>query len=142
MVEIVKQRIDIERVLQSVRNPAAGAIATFTGTTRNRSNGKPVLSLEYEAYVPMALKMMNRIASEVRSKWKVFGVSIVHRVGRLEIGDASVIIAVSSEHRTEAFEACRYAIDTLKREVPIWKKEFFGDGEVWVGVETHSQTTE
>ena len=132
MIEVVKENIDIHNVIESVEDPSAGGVAVFIGTTRNHSDGKSVLALEYDAYVPMALKLMNRIASEVKSKWGVQKISIVHRVGRLAIGEASVAIAVSSAHRKEAFEACRYAIDTLKKEVPIWKKEFFEDGEAWV----------
>jgi molybdopterin synthase catalytic subunit len=132
MIEIVREKIDIAHVIQSVEDPAAGSVAVFIGTTRNHSDGKLVLGLEYDAYAPMALKLMNRIAGEVKSKWGVQKISIVHRVGRLEVGGASVVIAVSSAHRKEAFEACRYAIDTLKKEVPIWKKEFFEDGEMWV----------
>ena len=95
-----------------------------------------MLHLEYEAYQPMATKMLHRIADEVRTKWNVKKISIVHRVGRLEIGEASVVIAVSAVHRAEAFESCSYAIDTLKKTVPIWKKEFFEDGEVWVQEQT------
>lgn len=133
MIEIVKERIDVGRVLQSVQDPACGAVDIFIGTTRNHSNGKAVVSLEYDAYIPMALKMMNRIAGDIKTKWGVQKISIVHRIGLLEIGEASVVIAVSSAHRKEAFDACRYAIDTLKKEVPIWKKEYFEDGEVWVG---------
>lgn len=132
MVEIVKEKIDIGRVVESVEDPAAGGVAVFIGTTRDHSDGKSVLALEYDAYVPMALKLMNRIAAEARSRWGLQKISIVHRVGRLGIGEASVVIAVSSAHRKEAFEACRYAIDTLKEDVPIWKKEFFENGEVWV----------
>lgn len=138
MIEIVRENIDINRVMQSVQDPGAGGVAAFIGTTRNRSNGKSVLALEYDAYVPMALKLMSRIASEAKTRWAVQKISIVHRIGRLEIGEASVAIAVSSVHRKEAFEACRYAIDTLKKEVPIWKKEFFENGEVWVDESTHS----
>ncbi len=140
MVEIVRNKIDIDRVLQSVTDQAAGAIALFVGTIRNYSGGKHVLSLEYETYIPMALKMIGRIAREVESRWRVQKISIVHRTGRVEIGEASVAIAVSSAHRKEAFEACRYAIDTLKQQVPIWKKEFFEEGAVWVEGETVHST--
>jgi molybdopterin synthase catalytic subunit len=132
MVEIVKEKIDMARVVASVEHPVAGGVVVFIGTTRDHSDGKTVRALEYDAYVPMALKLMNRIAGEAKARWGLQNISIVHRVGRLGIGEASVVIAVSSAHRKEAFEACRYAIDTLKKDVPIWKKEFFDDGEVWV----------
>ena len=141
MIEIVHTPIDVGGILKSVEDPAAGGTALFVGTTRDHSDGKKVLALEYEAYVPMALKLMHRIVSDVKAKWEVHKISMVHRTGRLEVGEASVAIAVSTSHRAEAFEACRYAIDTLKTEVPIWKKEFFENGEVWVGrEESHSLT--
>jgi molybdopterin synthase catalytic subunit len=133
MIQIVENEIDIRRVLQSVRDPAAGGIDIFIGTTRNNSKGKQVLSLEYETYQPMALKLMYRIADEATTRWGLCKISIVHRIGRVNIGEASVVIAASSAHRKEAFEACRFAIDTLKKEVPIWKKEYFADSEIWVG---------
>ena len=136
MIEIVTEPIDVDAVVKSTQDPSAGGIDVFIGTTRNHSNGKPVRYLEYHAYKPMAIKMMNRIANEARSKWDVKKIAIVHRVGRLEIGEASVVIAVSAAHRDEAFKACRYLIDTLKKLVPIWKKEFFEDGEVWVDGES------
>lgn len=139
MVEIIKEKIDIARVVASVEDPAAGGVAVFIGTTRNHSDGKNVLALEYDAYVPMALKLMNRIAAEAKSRWGLQKISVVHRIGHLAIGDASVVIAVSSAHRNEAFEACRYAIDTLKQEVPIWKKEYFQDGALWVESEQGTQ---
>ena len=133
MIEIVTTAIDVAKVLGSVQSPSAGGIDLFIGTTRNYSNGRSVLALEYEAYQPMALGIMKTIAGDARTKWAIEQISMVHRIGRVEIGDASVVIAVSAVHRGEAFAACRYAIDTLKRDVPIWKKEFFADGEVWVG---------
>lgn len=132
MIEIVKEKIDVARVIGSAEDPAAGGVAVFIGTTRDHSNGRRVLALEYDAYPPMALKLMNRIAAEAKTRWGLQKVSIVHRVGKMGVGEPSVVIAVSSAHRKEAFEACRYAIDTLKKEVPIWKKEFFEDGEMWV----------
>ncbi len=135
MIEIVDHEIDVQSVLRSVEDPSAGGVDMFIGTTRNNSNGKKVLSLEYETYRPMALKLMERIAEEAAAKWGLRKISIVHRVGKVEIGEASVVIAVSSAHRKEAFDACRFAIDTLKKEVPIWKKEIFIDGQVWVGAQ-------
>lgn len=135
MIEIINHNIDVACVLKSVEDPSAGGIDVFIGTTRNHAHGRKVLVLEYEAYQPMALHVMNTIAEEARRRWDIRKISIVHRIGRVDIGEASIVIAVSASHRREAFEACRYAIDTLKKEVPIWKKEFFDDGEVWVGPE-------
>ena len=136
MILITDSKIDIQTVLESVGDPSAGAIDVFIGTTRNHSDGKQVVSLEYEAYEPMALKMMNEIAGAAKSRWNIHRISIVHRIGQVAIGEASVVIAVSAAHRKEAFEACLHAIDTLKRDVPIWKKEVFADGEVWVGAQS------
>jgi molybdopterin synthase catalytic subunit len=133
MIRIVNENIDIAEVIASVGDPSAGAIDIFVGTTRNHSGGKEVRSLEYQAYEPMASKMMEELADEARRRWHVNTVSIVHRIGRVDIGEASVVIAVSTAHRKEAFEACRFLIDTLKKNVPIWKKEVFADGEIWVG---------
>jgi molybdopterin synthase catalytic subunit len=104
----------------------------FDGIVRNNTSGRKTLYLEYDGYEPMALKKMKEIGAEIRKKWLVNHIGIVHRLGRLEIGEASVVIAITSAHRKIAFEACQHAIDTLKRIVPIWKKEFFEDGEVWV----------
>src|SRR3990172_5594078 len=130
MIRIVHRPIDLQEVLRSVQTPEAGAIDIFIGTTRNHSAGKQVLSLEYEAYEPMALKLMEAIAREAHVRWLIHQIAIVHRVGRVEVGEASVVIAVSASHRKEAFEACQYAIDALKKDVPIWKKEVFADSEV------------
>lgn len=140
MIAIVSDVIDVDAVIQSVAVPEAGAINVFLGTTRNHSHGKRVLRLEYDAYVPMAEKMMSQIETEVRSRWNIHKISMVHKIGKLEISVPSVVIAVSSPHRKEGFEATRYAIDRLKSIVPIWKKEFFEDGEVWVeSVHTEAQ---
>lgn len=138
MIKLVRHPIDVQEVHRSVQLPEAGAIDIFIGTTRNHSHGKEVLSLEYEAYEPMALKEMEKIENEVETRWPVLSFAMVHRVGPVEIGAASVVIAVSASHRKETFEACRYAIDTLKKDVPIWKKEVFADGEVWVGAQSET----
>ena len=132
MIAIVTRTIDVEAVRQSVQSPSAGGIDIFIGTTRNHSDGKNVLSLEYEAYEPMATAVLNEIERTVRQKWPIEKIAIVHRIGKVEIGEASVVIAVSAVHRREAFEACRWAIDTLKKDAPIWKKEQFDDGAAWV----------
>jgi molybdopterin synthase catalytic subunit len=135
MIKIVQGPVDFDEILDSVKSPEAGAIDVFIGTTRNHSDGRKVLSLEYEAYEPMAIKLMEAVGVEARRRWGIDRLCIVHRVGKVEVGDASVVIAVSAAHRREAFEACRYVIDTVKRDIPIWKKEVFSDGEVWVGVQ-------
>ncbi len=122
-------------VVQAVEDPGAGAIVLFSGTVRDETGGRRVKFLEYEAHAPMAVAKMREIAAAVRARFPdVRKVALAHRVGRLEIGESSVLIAVSSPHRREAFEACHFAIDTLKETVPIWKKEHFDDGEVWVGL--------
>ena len=132
MIEIVRRPIELAKVYESVVDPSAGGIDIFVGTTRNISEGKDVARLEYEAYEPMALRLMRSIADDVRKKWPVKEIAIIHRIGIVPIGEASIAIAVSAAHRREAFEACRYIIDTVKTTVPIWKKEHFQDGESWV----------
>ena len=108
----------------------------FSGVVRNETGGRPVKFLEYDAHAPMAEAKMREIGAAIHARWDgVKRVAILHRVGRLEIGESSVLIAVSAAHRQDAFEACQYAIDTLKRTVPVWKKEHFEDGEVWVGLQ-------
>ncbi len=135
MFEVVDHVIDEKAVVESVAYPAAGAICTFAGVVRDNSRGKRVLYLEYEAYPQMALKQMKRIADEIEQQWGITHVSMVHRTGRLYVGEASVYIAVASPHRREAFEACHYAIDRLKMILPVWKKEVWEGGEYWVGWE-------
>jgi molybdopterin synthase catalytic subunit len=125
--------LSLERVSAEVASDDAGAIATFVGTTRARSRGRDVIRLEYEAYEGMAEAEMERIASELRARHEVIDVAIHHRVGPVEIGETSVVIAVSAAHRAAAFDACREAIDTLKQTVPLWKKELYVGGEEWIG---------
>ena len=133
---IVEEPLSPDAVAGSVGNPAAGGIVIFSGVVRNEKDGRPVKYLEYEAHAPMAEAKLREIGAEVRRRWpSVKAVAILHRIGRLEIGESSVLIAVSAAHRREAFEACHYAIDTLKQMVPVWKKEHFEDGEVWVGLQ-------
>jgi molybdopterin synthase catalytic subunit len=129
--ELLHSPIDMAAILQHVRADQDGAIVTFDGFARNESHGRRTLHLEYEAYEPMAIAKMREIGSHIHEKFAVHRVAIVHRLGRLEIGETSVFIAVSAPHRAAAFDACRFAIDTLKRTVPIWKKEYFEDGAVW-----------
>jgi molybdopterin synthase catalytic subunit len=125
--------LSLERAAAEVASDGAGAIATFVGTTRARSRGRDVIRLEYEAYEGMAEAEMARIASELRGRHDVIDVAIHHRVGPVEIGETSVVIAVSAAHRAAAFDACREAIDTLKQTVPLWKKELYVGGEEWIG---------
>lgn len=132
MFEIVTEPISTERLHEAVDDPGAGAVCTFLGVVRDHNLGRRVDYLEYEAYPEMAVPAMQRIAEEIRARWDVRDIAMLHRIGRLEIGEASVGIAVSSAHRAEAFAACRYAIDRLKETVPIWKKEVWADGEEWI----------
>ncbi len=132
MFKIVREPIRIEQLIEAVEDPGAGAICTFLGVVRGNNLGREVDYLEYEAYPKMAVPAMQRIADEIRERWDIIKIAMVHRVGRLEIGDASVGIAISSPHRAEAFQACHYAIDRLKESVPIWKKEVWADGEEWI----------
>jgi molybdopterin synthase catalytic subunit len=130
MVKLVHEAIDVT-ALQAT-SPRDGALCLFLGVVRNENAGRPVRYLEYEAYEEMALPQMEEIEAETRRRWPVTDVRMVHRLGRLEIGDPSVAVAVASPHRDEAFAACRFAIDTLKAKVPIWKKEFYADGAAWL----------
>lgn len=132
MIEITEKKIDVAVLLESVLVPEAGGIDIFLGTTRNHSRGKKVVRLEYEAYIPMAVKIIDQIENEIRARWNIHKLSIIHRIGVVPVEEASVGIAVSASHRNEAFEACRYAIDQLKKSAPIWKKEIFENGEAWV----------
>ena len=131
--EITDRPIDLERLQQAVHHPAAGAVVTFVGTTRNENVGRRVIRLEYEAFAGMAQKEMRRLATAARKRWPLRRVAMAHRIGVVPVGEASVGIAVSSGHRREAFEACHWLIDRLKEIVPIWKKEHFRGGEVWIG---------
>ncbi len=132
MFQITSDPLDPRIVEEAVAHSGAGAICTFLGVVRDNNLGKAVRYLEYEAYPPMAEKTMRQIGDEIAARWPEARVAMVHRIGRMEIGEASVVIAVSSPHRAQAFEACRYAIDRLKAIVPIWKKEVWEDGEHWV----------
>jgi molybdopterin synthase catalytic subunit len=132
MFRITAEPLDALALMEAVRCDAAGAVALFAGVVRNENLNRRVEYLEYDAYPPMAERKMAAIADEVRRRWPVTGIAMAHRTGRLEIGEASVIIAVSSPHRADAIEACHYAIDQLKATVPIWKKEVFEGGEEWL----------
>ncbi len=128
------QPLGLDEVVRAVSSRAAGGIATFTGIVREHSRGKQVRRLIYEAYVPMAERKMAEIARTIEHHIPGCAVAMVHRVGTLEIGEAAVVIAAAAAHRAQAFEACRLAIDRLKESVPIWKKEFYADGEQWIGL--------
>ena len=130
LVRLVREPIDVAALAGA--SPADGAACLFVGVVRNENQGRAVLRLEYEAYEEMALPLMEEIAAETGRRYLITDVRLVHRLGRLEIGEASVAVAVSSPHRAEAFAACRFAIDTLKARVPIWKKELYADGSAWL----------
>jgi molybdopterin synthase catalytic subunit len=135
IVRITRDALDAQAVRaleESVTARGDGGVVTFQGVVRDIARGKQVRSLEYDAYVEMAEQQMAQIAAEVEARWEDSTVALVHRIGPLEIGECSVVIAVACPHRAEAFEACRYAIDTLKSTVTIWKKEIYTDGEEWV----------
>lgn len=131
LLALVRDPIEHATLIQHVRAEQDGAIVTFDGCVRNHSHGRRTLYLDYEAYESMALVKIREIAEQIHEKFPIHMVAIAHRLGRLQIGETSVFIAVSSAHRPAAFDACRFAIDTLKRTVPIWKKEYFEDGAVW-----------
>ena len=131
--KITSDEIDVNQVITSVIRPEAGAINTFIGTVREFTGEKQTVSLQYEAYPSMAEKQLRRIGIEIREQWPDVQTSIVHRIGKLAISDIAVVIAVASPHRAESYEASRYAIERIKEIVPIWKKEYWTDGQKWVG---------
>lgn len=133
MFRIVDHAIDAAEVTAAVADPKTGAIVTFIGTTRDNNEDRIVTRLEYEAYPEMALAEMRKISAAARQRWPIAHMAIVHRIGVVPIGEASVVIAVSAAHRVAAFDAAHFAIDRLKEVVPIWKKEHFQGGEVWIG---------
>ena len=136
MFRVTKEPIDLNELVRYVTDPEAGAIATFIGTTRNNNEGRKVIALDYEAYPEMAEKELARIGYDALKQWPICRMAVVHRLGPVQIGDASVIIAVSSAHRDAAFAASRFAIEEITKTVPIWKKEVFEGGEVWIGTHT------
>lgn len=132
LYQITREPIDAQKVAREMQWGEDGAVCVFEGIVRNNSKGKRTLHLVYEAYESMALKNMEEIGVFVRQGWDIDGIAIIHRLGHLDIGETSVAVIVTSAHRRPAFDACHYAIDKLKKIVPIWKKEFFEDGEVWI----------
>lgn len=136
MFRVINQAIDLQELVRFVTDPEAGAIATFIGTTRNHNDGRKVIALDYDGYPEMAEKELARIGAAASKQWRICRMAIVHRLGPVQITEASVMIAVSSGHREAAFAACRFAIEEIKRTVPIWKKEVFEGGAVWIGTQT------
>jgi len=132
LIHIGREALDLQSCYDFVQDEACGGIAVFVGTVRDNSNSRSVIKLEFSAYEPMAVKEMRKIAMQAVERFGIRKIAIHHAIGELEIGAVPVIIAVSSAHRAAAFRACEFAIDTLKQTVPIWKKEYFEDGEVWV----------
>ncbi len=136
MFRVSDKPIDLQELVNYVSDPEAGAIATFIGTTRNNNEGRKVIALDYDGYAEMAEKELARIGDDAKTKWPICRMAIVHRLGPVQITEASVIIAVSAGHRDAAFAACRFAIEEIKKSVPIWKKEMYEGGEVWIGTQT------
>ena len=135
MFRITRAPIRLETLVRAVRDPAAGAVVTFLGTTRNENAGRRVVRLEYEAFATMARREMGELGAIAVRRWKLRRVAMVHRIGVVPVGQASVAIAVSAGHRSEAFAACHWLIDQLKEIVPIWKREHFRGGQVWIGAQ-------
>lgn len=131
LVELTDKPLDPQKLAAQVRRDSHGAVVLFLGTVRNHSQGKRVYSMEYEAYSEMAERKLRQICQEIEERWGIPEVAIAHRVGHLAVGETSLVIAVASPHREEAFEACQYAVDRIKQIVPIWKKEMREDGEFW-----------
>jgi molybdopterin synthase catalytic subunit len=139
---VTNDPIDLAELVRYVGDPEAGAIVPFIGTTRNNNEGRKVIALDYEAYPEMAEKELARIGADAAKRWPICRMAIVHRLGPVRIGEASVIIAVSSAHRDAAFAASRFAIEEIKKTVPIWKKEVYEGGEVWIGTQTGQPLTD
>ena len=137
MILITNDPLDPELLTLAVRRDSNGAAITFLGVTRDRNEGRSVEHLEYEAYPDMAEKQIVAIFVEVQERWGITDLAVAHRLGRLQIGEISLVVAVASRHRRSAFEACIYVVDRIKQDVPIWKKEIFLGGEMWVGSEGH-----
>jgi molybdopterin synthase catalytic subunit len=132
MIEITMNILSPSAISDALIKSTNGACVTFVGTVRSPSQGREVLFLEYEAYPEMAEKKLHQVVDEVKGRWRLEDVSISHRVGRVAVGEAALVVAVAAPHRKEAFEACEYAVDRVKQLVPVWKKEFYTDGESWV----------
>jgi MoaE-MoaD fusion protein len=129
---LIREPIDIQEVTVGIQKPEDGALVVFEGVVRNHAQNKAVRYLEYEAYESMALKKIEEIGARAKSDYAIRDIAIIHRLGHMDVGECSIVIAVASAHRGPAFEACRFTIDTIKEIVPIWKKEFYEDGEIWI----------
>jgi len=136
MFRVTHKPLNLQELVDFVTDPEAGAIVTFVGTTRNNNEGRRVIALDYDAYPEMAEKELARIGEQAKKKWQIQRMGIIHRIGPVQITEPSVIIAVSAAHRADAFEACRFGIEEIKTTVPIWKKELFEGGEVWIGTQS------
>ena len=134
LLSVVETQLDVQTVIDAVSGPDHGGVVSFTGVVRNVTKGRAVTRLEYEAFAPMAQKVFRAIAAEARTQWPAVRIAVMHRVGTLAPGDLAVVIAASAPGRHDAFAACSHTIERLKQDAPIWKKEFFDDGEVWVGL--------
>lgn len=132
MISITEETIDLNKILSEVTDPSCGGIDFFIGTVRNLNQGKEVTHLFFESYIPMAIKELQKIIDRMYEQWEVKKHVVIHRVGKVGIGEVAVVIAVTTVHRKQAFQACEFVIDELKKTVPIWKKEFYKDGEVWI----------
>lgn len=137
MIEITEQQLNSEIITNLVRRDSNGAVVTFLGNTRDNFEGKDVIRLEYEAYVKMAVKKLEEIRQEMMQEFGIEDIAIAHRIGVVDIGETSLVVAVASPHRTEAFQACHKVVDRVKEIVPIWKKEVYADGSRWVACEDH-----
>jgi molybdopterin synthase catalytic subunit len=135
VVALTRDPIRTDAVLAKIASPSAGALCVFVGVVRDSNEGRTVTRIQYEAYEQMALEQIDQVEREIRERFPVTGVALVHRLGVLGVGEASVLVAVSGGHRDETFAACRYGIDRIKEIVPIWKKEYTPDGTAWVGVQ-------
>jgi molybdopterin synthase catalytic subunit len=142
MFRVTDKPINLQELVDFVTDPEAGAVATFIGTTRNNNEGRKVIALDYEAYPEMAEKQLARLGEEASKKWPICRMAIVHRLGPVQITEPSVIIAVSAGHREAAFAACRFAIEEIKKTVPIWKKEVYEGGEIWIGTQSGEPLSE
>lgn len=132
MIEITDQPIEVQKIITAASKHEAGAVNTFIGTVRNNTSGNKVIRLEYEAYEPMAISEIQKIINQATEQWKLTGFAVSHRIGVLLPGEIAVMVAVSTPHRKDSFAACQFIIDTLKQTVPIWKREFFENGDEWV----------
>ena len=142
MFRVTNQALQLQELVDFVTDPEAGAIATFIGTTRNHNEGRKVIALDYEAYPEMAEKELVRLGAEAKKKWPICRMAIVHRIGPVQITEPSVMIAVSAAHREAAFAACRFAIEEIKKTVPIWKKEVYEGGAIWIGTQSGQPLTQ